>query len=227
MRPETVPVRWSKEPEKREWMLAHAGGRPIADVRRDFEERFGQPLSQSQVSLFRAEYCLQRRHGNRTAHRKLAPVGSERVVRGYVWVKVAELPTVPQSKDNWVPKQVRVWETSRGLTLPDGWLVLFCDRDRRNFDPANLKAVPRSLIGPMNQLCSWHDRETCEAAVAYAALRCGITRAKARPRRCVCCGELFTPDVTGWQAEHQITCRRCLDAGLTSYGKRRNPNGRE
>lgn len=219
----TVPVRWSKEPEKTAWMMAHAGGRPIADVCRGFEAEFGQPLKKSQVSLFRAEHDLARRRGNRTAHHKLAPVGTERVSKGYVYVKVRELPSRPQSKDNWEYKHVLVWERSRGLDLPDGWVVLFCDRDRRNFDPANLKAVPREIIGVLNQGYEWHDRATLEAAVAAASLRHGMTRLYARPRRCAVCGRVFTPDETGKAAARQITCRECLGKGLTSYGKRKRP----
>lgn len=222
MKPGTVPVRWSKEPEKREWMLENGGGRPISDVRRDFEERFGHPISQTQVSLFRAEYGLARRRGNRTAHKKLKPIGTERVTKGYVFVKVRELPTKPQSKDNWVYKQVLVWERTRGLKLPDGWMVLFCDHDSRNFDPANLKAVPREIIGVLNSGHEWHDRATLETAVAAALLRRGIARVCQKPRRCVICGRVFTPDNKGTAAARsQITCRECLDKGLTSYGRRK------
>lgn len=200
-------------------MLAHASDGSRADVGAAFAERFGHPLSPTQVSLFRAEHGMQTRRAN--GHGVTVPVGAERVRKGYVWVKVAERPRVPLSKDNWLPKQVDVWQRTRGLELPRGWVVLFCDHDSRNFDPANLKAVPRSLVGPMNQLCSWHDRRSCEAALAFAALRCGMAAACARPRRCVACGREFVPDVKGMAAAHQVTCRSCLDAGRTSYGRRR------
>lgn len=213
----TVPVRWSKEPEKTAWMLEHAGGRPIDDVRRDFEESFGHPLTKQQVSLFRAEYGLQRRRGNRSAHRRNhAPVGSERVCKGYVMVKVRELPDRPQSKDNWRFKHVLVWERTRGLTLPQGWMVLFCDHNARNFDPMNLKAVPRTLIGVMNGGPRWHDRETCEEAIALAMLKHGIGEAERSPRRCGVCGRMFVPDIkTSTKVGCvQRTCRECLDMGL-------------
>lgn len=220
---ETVPVRWSKEPEKAAWMLAHAGGRPIADVCRDFEAEFGHPLKRTQVTLFRAEHGMSRRRGNREAHRELAPLGSERVVKGYVYVKVRELPERAQSKDNWAFKHVLVWERSRGLRLPEGWMVLFCDRDRRNFDPANLKAVPRDLIGVLNSGYTWSDRPSLEAAVAAAMLKRGMTRVWSRPRACRACGREFTPDRTGRQNRTQRVCRECLDAGV-DWRKYRNPS---
>lgn len=222
----TVPVRWSKEPEKREWMLEHAGGRPISDVRGDFERAFGHPLTKAQVSLFRAEYGLERRRGNRSAHRsREVPVGAERIVKGYVMVKVAPFASRPQSKDNWKFKHVWVWERTRGLKLPRGWVVLFCNHDARDFDPSNLKAVPRSLIGVMNGGEPWSDRATCEAAIATAMLKRGIANAMNAPRRCGVCGREFTPDIRGSiaQGARQRTCRECLERGLRSpkeYGWR-------
>lgn len=220
----TVTYRWSKMPEHREWMLENAGNRTIAEVRRAFEERFGTPISKGQVSLFRAEYDLQRRRGNRAAHRKNAvPVGTEKESKGYVWVKVAELPSKPQLKDNWVPKQKAVWERTRGLKLPKGFNVLFCDGDARNFDPANLKAVPRKLMGVMNGSGGWSDRATLEACAARAMLKCSMMDVRRRPRKCVVCGAEFTPDAMnslGQTGKGQITCRACLDAGRTSYGLR-------
>lgn len=220
-----ITYRWSKMPEQREWMLAHSGGRPIDDVRRDFEERFGTPIGKSQVSLFRAEYGLQSRHGNRTAHRKNhVPVGTERPIKGYTMVKVAEFPERPQTKDNWRLKHVLVWERTRGLNLPPDMVVMFCDRDRENFDPANLKAVPRKLMGILNGGAGWRDRATLETAIAVAELKHGMADVLHKPTVCVCCGKTFTPDVRSSigraNGRPQITCRECLDAGRTSYGKR-------
>lgn len=221
----TVRIRWSKEPEKRAWMLEHSGGRPIADVCRDFELEFGHEISRTQVSLFRAEYGLQRRRGNRTAHRKDAPpVGTERVTKGYVVVKVKELPDRPQSKDNWRFKHVVAWEKANGRSLPDGWMVLFADHDRRNFDPENLVAVPRSLIGIMNGGQPWHDRESLETAIGIARLKSGIASAVAGKPVCGVCGREFDPDIrTGCRNDYrQRTCRECLDKGLRApkdYGR--------
>lgn len=221
----TVPVRWSREAEKREWMLGHAGGRPIEEVREDFEAEFGHPITGPQVSFFRAEYGLGRRRANRTAHREVPPVGAERVSHGYVYVKVRELPSAPQSKDNWVSKARLVWESTRGLRLPDGWAVLFCDRDARNFDPANLKAVPRDLMGVINAGPRWAGREGLEAAIALAMVRRAASEAGRGPVRCGVCGREFVPEF-GRAGARQVTCRECLDRGLHArrdYGTRTCP----
>lgn len=228
-KPGTVPVRWSKEPEKTAWMLEHCGGRPIADVCRDFEEEFGHPLSKTQVSLFRAEYGVSRRRGNRKAHRKgWLPVGTERVTKGYVIVKVADVPGTAQSKDNWRFRHVVEWERANGRALPDGWMVLFANRDTRDFAPENLVAVPRRIIGVLNSGPDWHDRDTLEAAVALAELRSGVSDRLAAPRECGVCGRTFTPDNRSGAAANrsQRTCRECLDKGLRSpkrYGTRKCP----
>lgn len=208
----------------REWMLEHAGESPVASVCAAFEERFGQPLSKSQVSPFRAQYGIGRRRGSRTAHRKdPTPVGAERVVKGYVAVKVREFATVPQTKDNWRFKHVLAWERANGRELPRGWMVLFADHDTRNFDPDNLVAVPRELIGVMNGGPKWHDRESCEAAVALARLKRAVNNAANPPAVCGVCGRPFEPDNrTGALGYTQKTCRACLDAGRRSpkdYGE--------
>lgn len=223
--PGTVPYRWSNLPTQREWMLAHAGGRPIAEVCEDFEREFGTPISRTQVSLFRAEYGMQRRRGNRTAHNwHSVPVGSEVEMKGYIKVKVRDLPDCPQSKDNWMMKQRWVWEQAHGEPVPPDHVVMFADGDKRNFDPANLVAVPRSCVGQLNSgNCEWHDAETLMAAVAVVKLKMGITDALNRPRMCAVCGREFTPDYAPSSGKYtQRTCRDCLDSGLRAPKYYRN-----
>ena len=223
--PGTVPYRWSNLPTQREWMLAHAGGRPIAEVCEDFEREFGTPISRTQVSLFRAEYGMQRRRGNRTAHNKrTVPIGTEVEMKGYIKVKVRDLPDSPQTKDNWMMKQRWVWERAHGEPVPPGHVVMFADGDKRNFDPANLVAVPRSCMGPLNNSgIDWHDADTLMAAVSVVKLKMGISDVLNRPRRCAVCGREFTPDYVPSSGEYtQRTCRDCLDSGLRAPKYYRN-----
>ena len=223
---DTVRVRWSQEPEKTAWMLEHCANRPIADVCRDFERKFGHPLKKTQVTVFRAKYGISRRRGNRKAHRKdWLPVGSEREQKGYVIVKVRDLPGTQQSRDNWRFKHIVEWERANGTSLPDGWTVLFADRDTRNFAPENLVAIPKTLMGILNTGPKWHDRATLDAAVALAKLKHGTADVLAAPRRCGVCGREFVPDRRFGmkQAQRQVTCRECLDKGLRAekdYGTR-------
>lgn len=223
-------IRWSREPEMAAFMAeVDRGSIPAAQAK--FEERFGFRPTPQQVSAYRTWSGTQSKAGRTRAqdwHRRA--IGFERDTgKGYTLVKVRDDPKRPGSKDNWAMKHVLVWERTRGLSLPDGWVVLFCDGDHANLDPANLKAVPKSLVGIMNaQGATWRDRETCEAALALAMLKSGTAAAQNAPRRCGVCGRLFTPDIrhSVRQGSSQRTCRSCLDKGLRSpkeYGWRTCP----
>lgn len=218
-------VRWSSEPEMAAFMRDNDKGSRAAVIRK-FQERFGIRLTPEQVSAYRAFAGTQSKKGRTHAqdwHR--VPVGTERVSKGYVVVKVQENPSRPGSKDNWRLKQVVAWEKANGMPVPAGHMVMFADRDRENFDPENLVAVPRCLIGAMNGGPKWHDRESLEAAVALARLRCGLADAVRRGAVCGVCGREFEPDLNVG-ANRQRTCRECLDKGLRSpkdYGVRTCP----
>ena len=72
------------------------------------------------------------------------PVGSERVnVEDYTEMKVADPKT-------WTYKHVFVWEEHNG-PVPKGYVVIFGDGNRRNFDPTNLILVSRKQLVRLNQ----------------------------------------------------------------------------
>ena len=221
-------MRWSKLDAEREWMIEHAGHpAKVQDVIDAFEEEFGVRLSRGQVSLFRAEYGLSRRvsHGG---GRPRVPVGTERKCKGYTVVKVAEEAIVPQSKDNWKLKHVHVWEISHNRILPEGWMVLFADGDRENFDPDNLVAVEKRLIGPMNQAgLKWSSREELEACIALARLKVATNdRLHSMERTCQVCGRRFTePEERRRNATRAQTCPECVAMGRKAKGTRNAGTG--
>lgn len=222
-------IRWSKEPEMAAFMVEHDKG-SIPSIIEKFRERFGITLTRNQVTSLRTARGTQSKAGRTSAqdwHRR--PIGYERDTgKGYVLVKVRDDPEHPGTKDNWEMKHVLVWERTRGLKLPDGWIVLFCDGDHSNYDPANLKAVSRQIIGVMNNGPGWSDRATCEAAVALAMVKSLASNAIAKPRRCGVCGREFIPDNRAGMSirSRQRTCRECLDKGLRApkdYGEKTCP----
>ena len=71
------------------------------------------------------------------------PVGSERNNSGIIEVKVSE-------PHGWRSKHVLIWESVNG-PVPDGHVVVFADRDRSNFDAANLLCVSRAELVVMNK----------------------------------------------------------------------------
>lgn len=148
------------------------------------------------------------RKGNMPDNAADKPVGTERVDAkdGYVYVKVAERKTDPKSAhDNWRPKHHVVYERAYG-PVPDGCNVVFADRDKRNFDPANLVAVPRPLWAVITkQGWAYHDRGSLEACIALAQLSRKVYEASCHPRNCKRCGAEFAP-----RYPNQRTCDGCL-----------------
>lgn len=219
-------IRWSEDrfADMREWMLANDKGESVHETIDAFEAEFGVRLNRAQVSRFRSVYGVKRRtsHGGGKPNR---PVGSERMGKdGFVMVKVREWPDVPQTKDNWRFKHHIVWEEANSRPVPDGYTVFFADRDKRNFDPDNLVALPRKYIGQLNnpELPKYHDRDSLLACVALCDLRTATIDAEAvRPRECAVCGATFTPN--GRQREYRSpvqTCPECIAQGKRARGDR-------
>jgi hypothetical protein len=67
----------------------------------------------------------------------LLPVGTKRVRKGYVEIKVAE-PNV------WRPRGHLAWERAHRRPLPSGWVIRRQDGDMANDDPSNLDAISRA-----------------------------------------------------------------------------------
>lgn len=216
-------VRWRDEPEMDAWMGAHDAGQPVPELSEAFAAEFGFALTRAQITMWRAINGRQTRRSPRRI--ESVPIGTERVSRGHVYVKVAMAATVPMSKDNWRPKSHLAWERAHGEPLPEGCVVMHGDRDVLNFDPANLVAVPRAYVARVNSPGGppWSDGPALEARLAYERLRSGIQAAEARRERpCGVCGRLFAPsaaDVALGMVRVK-TCPECRAAGLKTTGAR-------
>lgn len=75
-------------------------------------------------------------------------IGSERIDSkdGYTYVKIQD----GHLNKNWKMKHVLAWEEHNG-PLPKGHVILFGDRDRKNFDIDNLICVTRGQLARLNQ----------------------------------------------------------------------------
>ena len=149
------------------------------------------------------------------------PVGHERVnVEGYVEVKVSDgLQERPNC--NYRMKHHVVWERAHGGPVPPNTMIVFADRDKRNFDPDNLVAVPRSLWAVISRPgIPYHDAGSLGVAVNIARVRSAANGAACRPRTCWSCGATFGPRYPG-----QRTCDACLAAG--KHAPKRNPRARD
>lgn len=220
--------RWSVRPDLVEVMLECVEGRSNAEAAAEFTRRTGVPLCAHNVSAFKGPRGLgdPTRMGRHSGKQPL-PLGTERAgTEGYIMVKVRERPTVPGSKDDWEPKSKVVYEEAYG-PLPEGHFAMFCDGDKLNFDPGNLLAVPRRLIGVMNSGgVPWHDRETAKTALMLAELKAARTSVMcARERTCECCGKAFTVDDDRRYNPDQQTCPEYIAAGRKSRGRRKEHTG--
>lgn len=72
------------------------------------------------------------------------PLGSERLVDGYLYTKVSNRPRVPWTR-NWKPTHVLRWEKKHGR-IPEGWALKCLDGNRLNTKPSNWTAVPRAML---------------------------------------------------------------------------------
>lgn len=69
------------------------------------------------------------------------PIGAERTSKdGILYRKVADTGI---KRDDWKAVHVLVWEEHNG-PLPDGYIVIFKDGNRDNFEPNNLLALTRA-----------------------------------------------------------------------------------
>lgn len=230
--PRDVPDRvvqkvvWSRDTEKDRWMHEHDVGQAMPELSYQFEQQFGFPLSKSQISIWRAKNGKQSRN-NRGGGRPVKPIGTERICKGMVLVKVAMYPTVPLSKDNWRYKHYVEYEKAYG-PIPKGCDVMACNHDRLDCRPENLLAVPHELMALLNSPTApeYHDRESLKAAVVTVSLERGIRAAeKALPRRCEVCGRMFTPDPTACNDAHFRyikTCPDCRARGKKARGTARS-----
>lgn len=90
------------------------------------------------------------------------PVGSEATEKGgYLYVKVA-MPNV------WKSKHQLIWEQHNG-PMPKGHVIVFRDRNIRNFDPENLMLISRAELAVMNHELKWSDDPTINTTKKHIA----------------------------------------------------------
>lgn len=78
------------------------------------------------------------------------PVGSTRLVDGYVYRKVSDVPYVPYTV-NWKPEHHLIWVAARG-PIPDGFALRFINGDRLDVRLDNLELVSRQALMQRNTI---------------------------------------------------------------------------
>jgi len=110
------------------------------------------------------------------------PVGSERInVDGCVEVKVSNRRK--PAKRNWESKHAAIWEAANGK-VPKGHMVIFADKNTRNFALDNLLLVSRKELAVMNHLgLIATDKDLTAAGKTVAGIKLLITKRKQKPGR--------------------------------------------
>lgn len=179
-------------PEQDAFMIANSSGKSSVELIKMLQDKFGITFTKEQMKGYKnrkkintgltghfnkghapankgqkmPEHCYEKvaktmfKRGHMPANQ--APLGSE-VLKGdgYIWVKIAE----PRK---WRQKHVLVWEAVNG-PKPEGYKIIFADRNRNNFAPDNLILVSNAEHA---RLCQNHlifdDPELTRSGVALA-----------------------------------------------------------
>ena len=158
--------------EEHNFLRKFIPGHTMKEIVAEFNETFNDPIKESQVKCYMHNHKIpnglkgyfkkghipynkgkhmptvgrmaetQYKKGNLPHNTK--PIGYERVSKdGYVEVKIAMRPSSPGCNDNFRGKHILVWEQHNGK-VPAGYIVIFKDCNKRNFDIDNLALVTRA-----------------------------------------------------------------------------------
>lgn len=146
-------------------------------------------LHQEFVKIFRTrtmsslmDLCSKRLHLHRVNNggrygvreKEQLPIGTERITQGIVYVKVMDVPKSTKisgyKPPYWLPKQRKIYEDAYGQ-IPNGYFVIFLDKDTTNYNIDNLYCLGRSIHSTM---CKNHwyttNRDITLTAIKYLEL---------------------------------------------------------
>ena len=194
-------MKWTQE--KIEWFVSYVPGHTYHEIKQEYKKVFNAEITDNQIKnacprfkvhtgtrggLFEKGIIPHNKHktwdqlgyskdtqermrktcfkaGNVPHNAK--PIGYERVDKdGYTYIK---------TEKGFMLKSKYVYEKHYG-GLPHGHNVMFVDRDKTNFDPDNLIAVPRKIM-PKLVKYDYHDRESMKAAILSAEIEYAVNMA--------------------------------------------------
>jgi hypothetical protein len=110
---------------------------------------------------------------NGQAAKRYMPVGSTRLVDGYVYRKVSDTGNVPWTR-NWTLEHRRVWVAAHG-PLPRGHALAFKNGDRTDVRLDNLECIPRRELMLRNTVHNY-PKPLAETIQLLGALKNSIRR---------------------------------------------------
>ena len=157
-------------PEQDSWLRERSIKYTVKDLTELFNDTFG---TQRKVNTMKVHCNRDLRIFFLNDHMRTGlPIGSEKIIHGYLWVKVSDEAHGANSfYKNWRQKSHIVWEKHYGCMPPKSYTIVFLDGNKENCDITNLYAVSGKVLREMSKK-SWFrsDREFTLAAIKWCEL---------------------------------------------------------
>lgn len=165
--------RFFSEEEDR-WLSEHSRDGSYLEVAAEFNRIFGQTRTPGVIKV----HCNRALHAGfkNQKYSNSFPIGTEVIRCGFVWVKVSNINCEKSGKltssvVNWRQKSHIVWEQHYGSAPPEGYTIVFLNRDTKDCRIENLYAVSPRVMREMSKKKWWStDRELTLAAIRWCEL---------------------------------------------------------
>ena len=165
--------RFFSEEEDR-WLSEHSRDGSYLEVAAEFNRIFGQTRTPGVIKV----HCNRALHAGfkNQKYSNSFPIGTEVIRSGFVWVKVSNIHCEKSGKltssvVNWRQKSHIVWEQHYGSAPPEGYTIVFLNRDTKDCRIENLYAVSPRVMREMSKKKWWStDRELTLAAIRWCEL---------------------------------------------------------
>lgn len=165
--------RFFSEEEDR-WLSEHSRDGNYLEVAAEFNRVFGQTRTPGVIKV----HCNRALHAGfkNQKYSNSFPIGTEVIRCGFVWVKVSNIHCEKSGKltssvVNWRQKSHIVWEQHYGSAPPEGYTIVFLNRDTKDCRIENLYAVSPRVMREMSKKKWWStDRELTLAAIRWCEL---------------------------------------------------------
>ena len=194
--------------EERMFLEQFVPGHSHKEITAEFNKRFKPGVTESQIKSAVTRYHLNTGHTGRfvkgqDSHNKGQKMNSEQYKKaqptmfkpgiipantlavgtelvfpdGYTWVKINNIPKAKKAV-NWRQKHRLLWEQNFG-EIPEGYLVIFKDGDKSNFDLDNLACISKQVNLQLSRKhLRFEDADLTESGIAVAKVMCAITERK-------------------------------------------------
>ena len=165
--------RFFSEEEDR-WLSEHSRDGSYLEVAAEFNRVFGQTRAPGVIKV----HCNRALHAGfkNQKYSNSFPIGTEVIRCGFVWVKVSNIHCEKSGKltssvVNWRQKSHIVWEQHYGSAPPEGYTIVFFNRDTKDCRIENLYAASPRIMREMSKKKWWStDRELTLAAIRWCEL---------------------------------------------------------